>query len=258
MRFDERAVAPGDRERGLERRAGRPPRPCGRAAARPGAAWCGCARERPEPSTTRGRRPKPAIVRRTTTLPALRGAGGAELGSPSALISVSALKLSDGRLVTRASSAIVGELCSASVSAAGGVRPIVGAAPPVTPRRRSALLELAGGEARGVLLEVRAAQARAAAVEGQRAQRPDLAGGAVALRRRAAQRVEGRLVADHAPGDLAQALVEHELVGELGRLARAEARVAAAAQVEVADQHARRGRRRRRPARGWSGGPSTP
>ena len=40
--------------------------------------------------------------------------------------------------MTRASSAIVGELCSASVSAAGGVRPIVGLAPLVTPRRRSA------------------------------------------------------------------------------------------------------------------------
>ncbi len=158
--------------------------------------------------------------------------------APSALISVSALKLSDGRLVTRASSAIVGELCSASVSAAGGVRPIVGLAPLVDAAAPQRLLELAGGEARRVLLEVRPAQARAPAVEGQRAQRPDLAGGAVALRRPAAQRVEGRLVADHAPGDLAQALVEHEVVGELGGLERAEARVAAAAQVEVADQDA--------------------
>ena len=95
-------------------------------------------RERPEPSTTRGRRPKPAIVLRTTTLPALLEPAVPN-SEPRPLISVSALKLSEGTLVTRASSAMVGELCSASDSAAAGVRPIFGPAPTVTPRRRSAL-----------------------------------------------------------------------------------------------------------------------
>ena len=78
-------------------------------------------RERPEPSATRGRSPKPVIVRRTTAAPA-RVVPPAPNSSPSALISVSALKLSDGRLVRRAISAIVAERCSASGSAAGWVR----------------------------------------------------------------------------------------------------------------------------------------
>ena len=100
--------------------------------------------------------------------------------------------------------------------------------------------EGAGGEQRRRLLPVRAPGAGAAAVEGQRAQRPDLVRGPVALGRRAAQGVPGRLVADHAARDLAQAVVEHELVRELGRLALAEVGIATAAQVEVADQHAAR------------------
>jgi hypothetical protein len=94
-------------------------------------------RERPEPSTTVGLRPKPAIVRRTTTAPALV-LPPAPNSAPSTLISVSAAKLSEVRLVLRASSAIVGERCSASFSAALGVRPIRGPPPVLTPRRRSA------------------------------------------------------------------------------------------------------------------------
>ena len=71
------------RARSRTRGAGRPPRPCGRAAC---TTWRGVvrlARERPEPSTTRGRRPKPAIVRaHDDAARAGRASGGAELRRP--------------------------------------------------------------------------------------------------------------------------------------------------------------------------------
>ena len=94
-------------------------------------------RERPEPSATRGRRPKPVIVRRTTAAPA-RVVPPVPNCCPSALISVSALKLSDGRLVRRAISAIVAERCSASGSAPASVRPVRAEPPMTTSRRLSA------------------------------------------------------------------------------------------------------------------------
>ena len=94
-------------------------------------------RESPEPSTTRGVRPKPAIVRRTTTAPALV-VPPVPNSEPSALISVSAEKLSDGRLVSSVSSARVGELSSARLIEVTVARPVRGAAPVVTPRLRSA------------------------------------------------------------------------------------------------------------------------
>ena len=60
------------------------------------------------------------------------------------------------------------------------------------------LLERLGGEAGRAGLEVGPRRAGAAVVEGQRAERADLAGEAIAGGRDAAEGVEGRLVADHA------------------------------------------------------------
>jgi hypothetical protein len=86
-------------------------------------------------------------VRRTTAAPA-RVVPPAPNLSPSALISVSALKLSDGRLVRRAISAIVAERCSASGSAPGCARP-VRAVPPMTTWRRSSARSKARAAYRG-------------------------------------------------------------------------------------------------------------
>ena len=210
-------------------------------------------RERPEPSAIRGRSPKPVIVRRTTAAPA-RVVPPAPNSSPSALISVSALKLSDGRLVRRAISAIVAEERSASGSAAGGVRPARAAPPITTSRRLSARAKARAANSGGRLLPVRAPGAGAAAVEGQRAERPDLVRGPVALGRRAAQGVPGRLVADHAARDLAQASCRAR--------ARPRARPPGARRSWGRRRRAGRGcrsarrpgRRRRRRARSWSGG----
>ena len=84
------------------------------------------ARESPEPSATRGRSPKPVIVRRTTAAPA-RVVPPAPNSSPSALISVSALKLSDGRLVSARDlghrrRALLGQRQRACLGAAGARR----------------------------------------------------------------------------------------------------------------------------------------
>ena len=93
-------------------------------------------RDRPEPSTIFGLSPKPCIVRFTTTAPA-RVVPPVPNSEPTALISVSALKLSDGRLVTRASSASVGELYSTSGTAPFGACPARAAPPVTTPWLRS-------------------------------------------------------------------------------------------------------------------------
>ena len=147
----ERPAAPGDRQRGLEGRAGlvvrhvleqpddlarrravgaREPRAVGDARAQPEA----------------------RIVRRTTAAPA-RVVPPAPNSSPSALISVSALKLSDGRLVRRAISAIVAEGCSASGSAARRVRPARRGAADHDVAALERALEGAGGEQRRPLCQ---------------------------------------------------------------------------------------------------------
>ena len=213
------------------------------------------ARDRPEPSATRGRSPKPVIVRRTTAAPA-------RVVPPRAELLAERLDQRLGVEVVRRAVGEAGDLghrrprrCSASGSAPAGVRPVAGGAADHDVAALERALEGAGGEQRRAdFCQYGPPRAGAAAVEGQRAQRPDLARDAVALGRRAAQRVERRLVADHAARDLAQAVVEHE--------PRRRARPPGARRSWGRRRRAgrgcrsarRRGRRRRRRARAWSGG----
>ena len=127
---------------------------------------------------------------------------------------------------------------TAASGAPAGVDAGARAAPHARPRGAGAPSERLGGEQPAGWPGTTAGAAREAAVEGQRAQRADLGGGAEALGRRAAQAVEGRLVADHAAGDLRSSPVCSITASASSPPPRAERRVAAAAQVEVAVQRA--------------------
>ena len=206
------AVAGRGAAHAVVQRAGLRPRP----AARPRRA--GRARPRPWPSAA----PRPSFgdVRLSATGPSRRRRS---CGSPSwaaferttaapALVVPAPPKSRAQRLDQRLGDEVVrrqvhrgDQVLDAAGSSGSPARPPPPGSTParaarrtVTPRRLSARRERLCGEARRAGLEERPAAAREAAVEGQRAERADVGGGAVALRRRPAEAVEDRLVADHA------------------------------------------------------------
>ena len=141
--------------------------------------------------------------------------------------------------MSRTSTDIRGDAHSPSSTAPAGVTPARAGRRTVTPARSSSRSKRWAAYCGGL----RWKRARLATVRpwlnGQPAQRPDPRGDAVVGGRAAAQAVEARLVADHPPVDRRQAAAgQHPR--EPARLGAAEARIAAAAQVEVAGDHARR------------------
>jgi hypothetical protein len=97
------------------------------------------ARESPEPSATVVRIPNRAAVSRTTSAPALV-LPPTPKRAPSALISVSAMKLSDGTFMEATMFCSAGEPRPASATAVAGAAPARAPRRTVTPRRRSALV----------------------------------------------------------------------------------------------------------------------
>ena len=106
-------------------------------------------RESPEPSTMRGATPNAASSARTTAAPAAVLPAPPKR-APRALISISDMKLSDGRFCSRSRSASGADSHALSGTAFAGVRP----APPVartdTPRARSAVAKLRAANRAGV------------------------------------------------------------------------------------------------------------
>jgi hypothetical protein len=106
-------------------------------------------RDSPEPSATVVRIPISAAVWRTTAAPALV-VPPAPKPAPSALISVSAMKLSDGTFIEATRFSMPGELSPASGTAAAGATPARAARRTVTPRRRSAAVKALAAKAGGL------------------------------------------------------------------------------------------------------------
>ena len=94
-------------------------------------------RDSPEPSTTVVRMPSWAALERTTAAPALV-VPPVPNSAPMALISVSAMKLSDGRFIEAIRFSMPGELRLVSATAVAGATPARALRRTITPRRLSA------------------------------------------------------------------------------------------------------------------------
>ena len=199
-------------------------------------------RERPDPSTIRGDIPSSPSSSVATCAPAAV-LPAPPYREPTTLISVSAMKLSDGWFIWRSRSASGAERHAPTGTASVAVRPRRAPRATSTPRWRSCFAKnvaakLAGrfwkyGALRPVRprLNVRAESGPPTSELEREARRRDAAAG-----------VERRLVPDHAARDPADPRLGH-LLGEVAGVDDVEVRVAAAAEVEVAPDHAGGGRR---------------